>query len=213
MWLLNDSFIGYLEKRLAQELPGEEAQYKMAPLGRKTQVQIKYDRIKAKQSAVSIILFEENELAIPLILRQKYKGVHSNQVSLPGGKQEAHENLYETSLRETEEELGISPDKLELIGKLSPLYIPPSNFWVQPFVYFSSKQMNFIPEEKEVKEIFTFPVSKLLDSGTKSVQEVRTSQGFNTNTPGYSHNNKYIWGATAMILSELEHIILDYQQL
>ena len=126
------NFINKLEERLKNPLPGTGAFLKMASEIRLEELQSSYDTSKAIQSSVLILLFPENKsVKIILILRQQYEGVHSGQVSFPGGRKEKDDKtLIETALRESEEEVGIDADKVMVIGNLTEIYIPPSNFLV-----------------------------------------------------------------------------------
>jgi 8-oxo-dGTP pyrophosphatase MutT (NUDIX family) len=196
-----------LQFALSKELPGEFAHLKMAPLNRSLKPNL--SEKKPRQSAVLILIDGLGETpSIVLIQRPTYQGVHSNQVALPGGKVEPEdENLLATAKRETHEEIGVTSDKYEIIGELSTIYIPPSNFYVAPFVAISNQHLIFTPEEKEVSEIIIFPISELLASTNKQEQLIKMSTGFQLKTMTYVFNHKTIWGATAMILSELEHMI------
>jgi 8-oxo-dGTP pyrophosphatase MutT (NUDIX family) len=196
-----------LKFAFSKNLPGEFSHLKMAPMSRSLKP-LPSDK-KPRQSAVLILIdcFSKRP-SIVLIQRPTYNGVHSNQIALPGGKMEAEdENLLATAKRETHEEIGITSDEYEIIGQLSTIYIPPSNFHVHPFVAITDKQLVFIPEKKEVSEIISLPINKLLASTSKQEQLIQMSTGFKLKTMTYVHNNKTIWGATAMILSELEHML------
>jgi len=196
-----------LQFALSKDLPGEFAHLKMAPMNRSLKP-LPSDK-KPRQSAVLVLIDGFGKTpCIVLIHRPTYQGVHSNQIALPGGKAEPEDaNLLATAKRETLEEIGINPDQYEIIGELSTIYIPPSNFYVTPFIAISNQHLVFTPEEKEVSEIISFPISELLTSANKHEQLIKMSTGFQLKTMAYVFNNKTIWGATAMILSELEHLI------
>lgn len=202
-------YINKLKKLIKVSLPGIEAQYLMAPLKR-----AKYDEYKSKiqnavKSAVCICLFEKDaELYLILIERHEYKGAHSGQICFPGGKPEVQDqNLQITAYREFEEETGFSTKDLELIGELTPLYIPASNFLVFPYLTFSNKYPNFNPSEREVKSILLLPIEKLLDDNIVKTTKMTLFNGTQSDVPYFEIENKIVWGATAMILSELKHLL------
>ena len=117
-------------------VPAESSQFKMSPPYRGHLVKEQKEHIKnARKSAVMALFYPnaDNETEFVLILRKTYKGVHSAQVGFPGGKLEANETDEQAALRETEEEIGVSQKNIEVIKEMTSLYIPPSNFFVQPF--------------------------------------------------------------------------------
>ena len=192
-----------------QKLPGKEAQYKMAPENRK------YDpagwpEIKMpRDSGVLILIYPaENELHTVFIQRHHYQGVHSNQVSLPGGKYEkTDKDLYQTALRETSEELGIDTADIMFLSKLTPLFVPPSNFIIHPFVGYLPYRPVFHPDSKEVKSLFEVSFSEMLDE--KKIQEkpILFSNGEWHPTPCFVWKAYIVWGATAMIMSEFIELL------
>jgi 8-oxo-dGTP pyrophosphatase MutT (NUDIX family) len=154
-----------LRHRLSLPLPGREAQLHMAHSARRAAMLQYITPENARKGAVLALFFEEeNKIKLPLILRAEYKGVHSGQVAFPGGKfEDTDEDLKQTAIREAEEEIGISSFDVEIIGSLTEVYIPPSNFLVHPFVGITKTVPAFIPHESEVKEIFTIDVDTLMD--------------------------------------------------
>jgi len=136
-----------LEEHLSKPLPGLEAQKRMSPEGRRN---LRNGNLPEKKAGVLILLYpEESRICFPLMRRPEYGGVHSGQISLPGGKKEDNDrNLVETALRETEEELGISAIDVQVLGSLSELYIQPSNVDVLPVVGYVKKVPNFVPSFK-----------------------------------------------------------------
>ena len=179
-----------LEFAISKELPGEKAHIKMAPMSRnlKPLPSVK----KPKQSAVLILIDCFSKIpSIILIQRPIYQGVHSNQIALPGGKSELDdENLLATAKRETLEEIGIDAHQYEVIGQLSTIYVPPSNFYIAPFVAISDQPLTFIPEVKEVSEIISFPIANLLAATSKQKQQITMSTGFKLNTHHSSWRNQ-----------------------
>ncbi len=143
-----------------------------------------------------------------LILRKTYKGVHSNQVGFPGGRVEnSDKNLKYTALRETEEEVGIPQSEVRVVKKLTKLYIPPSNFWVHPYVGLMHKTPNLKPQETEVEKILEINLEDFLDERNLISQELSTSYAKNIQVPAFSLNGYVVWGATAMMLSELKDLL------
>ena len=156
-----DNFIEKLKIELAQALPGEKAQLKMSPFNRL----VKSHDFNARQSSVLILFYpSNNEIMTVLIVRQIYNGVHSGQISFPGGKfDESDKDLKYTALREANEEIGVLPSDIEIIGQLTKLYIYPSNMNVNPFVGYVRKKPVFIPDHYEVNEILEIPINTISD--------------------------------------------------
>lgn len=198
---------------LAKSLPGEAAQRIMAPEMRGSIQSYQAKLPQAKKAAVLAVLENyNNEAYLIVTLRKTYKGVHSGQVSLPGGKQEtADQSLLATALRETHEEIGVAPSALSLTSPLSPIYIPPSNFYVEPFVAFADAELTLVREKKEVEKIYRLPLKDLLNNENKIATNVQVAQNSRLNTPAFLINNLTIWGATAMILSELKEVLKPLQ--
>lgn len=200
-----------LRQRLSLPLPGTEAQYKMANAERR----INLARFKIpenpKKGAVLILLYESKGIIkFPLIVRPVYDGVHSGQISLPGGGvNENDENLEDTALRETEEETGVFKNKIEVVGRLSNLYIPPSNYLVTPVVGIYHVKPKFIPDKKEVARIVEMDVEKIMDETLINEKKIKLSNGVSVLTPYFDLNGLIIWGATAMILSEFKTILYE----
>lgn len=143
-----------------------------------------------------------------LILRKTYKGVHSNQIGFPGGRvEEEDESLQQTALRETEEEVGIPRTEVQVLRKLTRLYIPPSNFWVQPYVGLLQNTPNLIPQESEVEKILEVDLDDFLNEQNFINQTLSTSYAQNIEVPAFMLNGHVVWGATAMMLSELKEML------
>ncbi|WP_317896799.1 NUDIX hydrolase [Aurantibacillus circumpalustris] len=203
-----EQLINRLKTALAQTLPGAEAQYLMAPTHRQRYELRSLKAEEYKPSAVMILFCEDNSgnMFIPLTERMTYNGVHSGQISLPGGKFDKNDgDLSSTALRECYEEIGVK--EIEMIGKLTPLFIPVSNFLVHPFIGVSKiKNPQMKNQEREVKTILKIGLQNLLDDsivkhGSITVGDVVIK------SPWFEVENLKVWGATAMILSELKQII------
>ena len=204
------TIIEKLKTELGKPLPGEEAQYRMAPPYRPNLSKEEILKLDPRISGVMLLLYEkDNLLHLVFTQRKKYEGVHSGQMSFPGGKKDEEDSdLIQTALRETEEEIGIEKNKIEIIGQLSELYIPPSNFLVQPVVGFSNSIENFIPQKNEVEKIVEIPVDFFLDQQNINLKtEIKIFNGNVVYVPAYIFNEHIIWGATAIILSEFVFIV------
>lgn len=202
MWELTKSA---LKKSLAQPLPGEEAHVNMQPAARKELTKLmKAKHPKANLGGVALLIYPwNNEPHLCFMRRPEYDGAHGGQISFPGGKKElGDKDLVETALRELEEEVGVSQKEVEIIGKLSKLYIPPSNFEVHPVVATLDARPEFIPDPREVAEILEVPLSHLSNPKNQGVDNFVNKKGIGVQAPFYKFNGHKIWGATAMILSE-----------
>ncbi|MFY0607053.1 MAG: CoA pyrophosphatase [Cyclobacteriaceae bacterium] len=164
-----------------------------------------------RKGAVLIMLYEKNgEIHFPLIQRPLYEGVHSGQMALPGGRyEEEDESLISTALRETHEEVGISPDTIEVIGSLSEFMVTASNHLILPVVGFANQPPTFVANEVEVAEIIEAPLSQLLDERRIKEKEIVTAHGYRLRSPYFDLEDKVVWGATAMMLSEFATILKE----
>jgi 8-oxo-dGTP pyrophosphatase MutT (NUDIX family) len=208
-----ESFIMHLKAALLQPLPGEEAQLKMAPQSRLRYNDYRVSYANARQSAVLIAVYQKNNAPHTiLILRAEKQGVHSGQVSFPGGSYEAHDfTIEETALREAEEELGIEREKVKILGKLTPLIIPASNFHVQPFLGLLPEVPSLRLNDAEVMGVVEVELFKLTSSLIKSRGSFAGRNGGMLDAPFYDIAGNKVWGATAMILSELEEMIRSFE--
>lgn len=198
-----------LELRLAEPLPGSDAHALMAHEERRQFFREHTVPANAKISSVLFLLYEENEVVyFPLIVRSKDGSVHSGQIGLPGGRyEEQDQDLAVTALRETEEEIGVRQNEIELLGKLSPIYIPPSNFIVHPYIGIHQKPPRFLNDTTEVERVVPFSLHDLLHRDMRVDKEITLSTGRTLTTPAYVHNDITIWGATAMMMSELKWLL------
>ncbi len=202
-------FIHSLEQRLQQPLPGMEAQFKMASQFRLPSDMEFYDLSKARKGAVLILLYpHEDKINTILTLRPSYDGVHSGQVSFPGGKLDpTDESLAAAALREAEEEVGLNRNEIKLIGNLSNLYIPPSNFLVSPFVGIMDKKPELTKNEREVEKIIEVPITYFLNESIKGKKMITPREFVTFEAPYYDVEGHTVWGATAMMLSEMMEVI------
>ncbi len=201
----------YLKKRLKEPLPGKEAQYRMAGIRRIEQIFPDADISRAKLSGVLILFYpKEEQVYTVLIRRQIYNGVHSGQLGFPGGRKEASDqDLTRTALRESEEETGIHPEDVFIQGHLTELFIPPSNSLVMPSVGISTFRPDFVADPQEVAEIIEIPLAEFFKPEANTRRHV-TAGYWNAEVPCYSIHDLTIWGATAMIISELIEILREY---
>jgi 8-oxo-dGTP pyrophosphatase MutT (NUDIX family) len=158
----------------------------------------------ARKGAVLILFYpHRDQIYIPMILRPTYSGVHSGQVGLPGGGQEAiDDDLTATALREAHEEVGVDPGQVTILGRLSRLFVSPSNYLVQPTVAWTDFRPEFQIDPYEVAMLIEAPIEALLDPGNLHEEERRLRDRHAT-VPFYAVEDQVIWGATAMMLSEL----------
>ncbi len=141
------------------------------------------------------------------IRRPRYDGVHSHQVAFPGGGMEKQDgSIIDTALREAAEEVNIPREKVQVVGLLSQLYVPVSNYMITPVVGMLKERPHFVPQPGEVEYILEVPVTALLDS-TVSVKTFCTGDRRRVTAPCFQVNNTFIWGATAMILNEFITLI------
>ncbi len=194
--------IDLIKTALEGALPGSEGQMLMAPSSRFTGNKPP-QKSAARESSVLILLFPiDNVWHFPLIRRTEYNGVHSGQISLPGGKCEKEDaNYWGTATRETYEEIGVDPESIRPLGALSPLYIPNSNFYVFPQVGWLPQMPILKAEPAEVDAIIEMPVARLVES-TSPREFKKDINGISLTAPYYEVDGHKVWGATAMILSE-----------
>lgn len=185
-----------------KKLPGPIAQNAMAPSFRQKLVEEMMSKTSIhKKAAVLILLYEnENKIFFPVIHRNSYPGTHSDQIGLPGGKIEfTDKTIEDTAIRETKEEIKANASSIQIIGKLTDLFIPMSNFIVHPFVGYYREKANFSPSFDEVKKIIPLPLHHFLVNPPISNFHVNAKY----DVPCFQIEGSIpIWGATAMILNE-----------
>jgi 8-oxo-dGTP pyrophosphatase MutT (NUDIX family) len=199
-----------LKEELQKPLPGWDAQKEMSPPARKS-----IDDYKAlinqqtKKSAVSLILTEQNnEKQFVLIKKTGNSGRHSGQFGLPGGKVENTDStLWHTAVRETEEEVGIKLTENNLLGNLSEMFIPPTNYLVYPYISYLNKIKEIKLQQEEIEEIYFIPIEQLLDDKIVIEMEFYSSYSNTVICPCYNFNGLNVWGATAMMLSEFKSVL------
>jgi 8-oxo-dGTP pyrophosphatase MutT (NUDIX family) len=205
-------FIGELKVRLDGPLPGESAHLRMAPPKRMAAKE--YYELRNRNPLLSAVLVcfypEGDSVYLAMMLRPTEPGHHSNQVSFPGGRVEEGDETFEnTALREAQEEIGLEPSEVEVIGRLSSVYIPVSNFLVQPVVGYAHQRPHFRINEKEVMRVVEADCRLLSKESLRGSTVFKTASGAEIEAPYYEIQQLKVWGATAMMLSELEMILQE----
>lgn len=189
---------------LKGELPGSLSHYKMLPPGRVLKPAPE-DKSRVKHSSVLLLLFRDNDgVKVCMIKRPTYMKHHAGQIALPGGRIEPNETAQETALRETHEEIGITRDKIRILGTLSSFYVEVSRFHITPFVGWIDKKPEFTLCTAEVEKSILFPIEAF--KPPYSTTQLKTLTGM-LEVPCVKYDGEIIWGATAMILSEFYDII------
>ena len=207
--MIFSDFINQIEKLQQKQLGGLTSQFKLAPKLRMRYSEELILSKNPKKAAVLALFYPDsnNQTRFLLTERASYNGAHSAQISFPGGKFDmGDDNLKTTALRETYEEVGVPFEAIQIIRQTSDAYIPPSNFLVAPFIGISEKTPLFIPNE-EVAEVIEVLVSDLLDDENLTFVEMETSYMKNIEVPCFKLNDYIVWGATAMMLSEIKDLL------
>ena len=206
-----DEFLVSLSKIKNIPLPAEASQFKMSPPFRRELISRYKEAMKdAKRAGVLAMFYPNatNETHLALILRKTYKGVHSAQIGFPGGKyEEEDKTLKHTAIRETWEEIGVPEHQIKVIKQMTEVYIPPSNFYVQPFIGITQETPKFIKQDDEVEDIVEVSLAHFLDENNVGNKLVATSYTAKIEVPAYELNGHVVWGATAMMLSEIKDIL------
>ncbi|QTE22981.1 NUDIX hydrolase [Polaribacter cellanae] len=204
-----NQFVDKIELLRTLQLGGLEAQFKLAP-----ELRLRYntDKIEAsnpRKAAVLALFYpnKKNETTFLLTERATYKGTHSAQISFPGGKiNKTDKNLEETALREAFEEVGIVPKSIKIVRELTDVFIPPSNFLATPFIGCIDKRPNF-KTNYEVEKTIEVLVEDLLNDASLTTVNLSTSYMKNIDVPCFKLNDYIVWGATAMMLSEIKELL------
>lgn len=196
-------------ERFNHPLPGASAQWKMAPIGR-SRVPLETSIIEGYRESAVLVPFIQRETGwhLVLTLRSTYEGVHSAQVSFPGGKfDEGELHPEEVAVREAREELGILPHEIEIVGRLSPITIPVSKMLVLPVIARISRTNPFLPDPREVSEVLEVPLAYLANRTNLKTVEVIVGKDQKMEVPAFDLGKTVIWGATAMMISELLELL------
>jgi 8-oxo-dGTP pyrophosphatase MutT (NUDIX family) len=204
-----DEILQALEQRLHGARPGLSAQLRLAPDPRPGTTIYTEVPGGCQNAGVLVLLYAKGDgdrLHVLLTRRTDRVLHHRDQISFPGGRQEPGEDLSQTALREAQEEVGVPPDFLRVLGPLTPLFIPPSNYCIFPTVASAPGSFDFRPSDHEVAEVLEVPVDHLLDPKNLKRERWRLRDS-DVSVPFYQFQQDKIWGATAMVLSELLEII------
>ncbi|QYH38800.1 CoA pyrophosphatase [Algoriphagus sp. NBT04N3] len=204
-----EEVIQRLKNSLSRQLPGKEAQMRMSPQP------VDMRRFDPKlpsnyrKGAVLILIYpQEKQAFFPLIKRPEYIGVHSGQIAFPGGKMdEGDENEVFTALREAEEEVAVNASKVEVLGRMSDLFIPASNFLVSPVIGYVDHIPEFVPEEREVQRIISARVADIVSPEIQKKTILEIGNQIKLDTPYFEVEKEMVWGATAMILGEFIELL------
>lgn len=193
-------------------MPGLKAQLKMITKPRPgNKVYQKVEKTALKAGVLILLYPWKNQLHLVLTRRTARVEFHQKQISFPGGRQEKGESFEQTALREAQEELKILPESVRILGKLTPLYIPPSNYSIYPVVATISVRPDFQPFALEVAEVIEIPLEHLLDPQNIR-REMWTYKGVQIEVPFYFFKGYKIWGATAMVLAELVELLRKHTE-
>lgn len=199
--------IDYIKDRFKHPLPGAGSHLKMAPEHRSFELQLVEGKpLTPRLSAVVALLYPgENGLKLVFIRRSEYVGIHSGQIAFPGGRYEKSDgDLQVTALRELEEEIGVAADGLEVLGSLTDLYVPPSNFMVRAYVAYTPIKPVYRIDAREVQEVLEYDLNYFFRKDIIGVRDFTAHNSVRvTSAPYYFVEDTIIWGATAMMLTEL----------
>lgn len=193
---------------LQNDLPGQAAHARMVPGNRPTLPDVEGDNSYRKSAVMALMYPYKDQIQLLYIQRPTYEGHHSGQIAFPGGKMEdVDHNLKDTALRETHEEIGISPDRIEVLGEISPVVIPVSKYIVHPFVGWMNELPPLTLQKEEVAETLHFGIHYLLDASNEVQRPVSVSNGLKMNVPCFEFDKRIVWGATALMTSEIAHLL------
>ncbi|MBD0260992.1 MAG: CoA pyrophosphatase [Cytophagales bacterium] len=206
---MHELYFDKVRRRLGAALPGEKAQLKMAAAGRTRLGTTPMPDAATRTGAVLILFYPHGGLIhVPMIRRPVYPGVHSGQVAFPGGRaDETDESIIATALREAHEEVGVRPAEVEVLGLLTPLFVHASNFMVHPVVGAARSRPDFRPDPYEVDALLEVPLTELQDITRIGSKEIIVREGIAIQAPYYDLQGHTVWGATAMMISELLEVL------
>lgn len=206
-----EELVDKLEDRLGKPLPGAAAHepFRAVPV---SGVMPRFEhKLPPRPGSVLILLYpgEDGQGLFPLIKRPDYLGAHSGQISFPGGKAEPGETYVETALREAQEEIGVNPAKIKVIGRLSDFFVIPSNFLVVPVLAYADLRPVFRPDPREVSRVLEADLSSIVPESGIRKKEILAAGQFRMVAPHFEVEGEIVWGATAMMLSELRTCLIE----
>jgi len=202
-------FVAHLRSRYGKGLPGRKGQFPLKPY-------VSFDRKlnppvnkKARKSAVLALFYPIDGVPhLALIQRPEYGGVHGGQISFPGGKvEDIDKSLLDAALRESHEEVGVEAGSITVVGPMTEIYVLASNFIVYPFIGYAESRPDFIIDEREVDELLEVPFETFLNEGLIKEKVIMSKAGFNLNAPYFDVDGRVLWGATAMMISEIASLV------
>lgn len=204
-----DEFSRELYEAFQHPLPGKPAQDRLKPYLKLSPGLDAPQLPKPKIGAVMSLIYPVHDIPHLLFIeRPVYDGVHSGQIAFPGGKVEKEDtSSLDAALRETQEEVGIAPSEIRVLGPLTEVYVLASNFLVYPYVGLLNNIPHITPEKNEVAATLEVPIHRLLEENSIKEKPIRNALGFTLQAPYYDLDGKVLWGATAMMVSELCAII------
>ena len=190
-------------------LPGKQAHKELAPY--RNEIELDFKNKNPKIASTLLLIYpRDGKTFFCLIERQEYEGTHSNLISFPGVKNASGESMKETALRETKEEIGVDPISINIIGELTQVFVPPSNFLIHPFVGYCDFTPVFKASEREVKRIIEVNIEELFKKDVIKIKKMsfkKISGNVNYEVPYLDLNNKIVWGATSVILNEFRKML------
>ncbi|MCO5723837.1 CoA pyrophosphatase [Robiginitalea sp. 2V75] len=209
-----EDFSGQVPKIKKLPLPGETSHLQMAPELRIAELREAYNRRENFRRAGVMALFypgADRQTRLLFIIRNAYPGVHSGQIAFPGGQQEGGDrDLWDTALRETQEEVGVPPGLVRPIRPLSRVFIPPSNFEVSPFMGYCGQTPSFRRQQSEVAGLLEVPLAEILDDARLVTRRLTTSYAHDIEVPAFELQGQIVWGATAMMLNEIKTLLREF---
>ncbi|MEE9440259.1 MAG: CoA pyrophosphatase [Saprospiraceae bacterium] len=205
------NIISQLVEALSKPLPGAKAHNKMSPIANLS----RYSKLSKNYKVASVLALvhtKGDHLYLTFIERASvHKGdKHAGQIGFPGGKYEIDDIDYlQCALRETFEEIGIDKNKIQILGNLTPIYVFASDFLVHPFIGYTTQNPQYLLQESEVASVIEIKLSELFAPENKTNSEVVLGKGIAKNVVGYKLKNHFLWGATAMMTSEIEFVFND----
>lgn len=195
---------------MSGDLPGVDAHAEMVPGKRVSAYEAIKQNLSFRESAVAVIFcYCDDHYEVILIERTQYKGAHSGQIAFPGGKKETtDQNLIETAIRETQEEIQVKLSHQHFLGTLTPVYIPVSKFMVQPHLFVLEEMPEMFPQEREVAQIIPFQLDNFLNQSTIQYKDILIGDGRTLReVPFFNISGHTVWGATALVLNEIKVLL------